>query len=55
MAETKIGGERKSGNELKLSEESENTTKGTMFSVGVVGAVIFITYLIVFGLYMSRV
>lgn len=33
----------------------EDTVKGTMFSVGVVGAVILITYLIVYGLYMVRV
>jgi hypothetical protein len=39
----------------KLSKEHEAPLKGTWFSVGVVGAVIFITYLIVFGLYMARV
>lgn len=36
-----------------LSKEQE-TYKGTLFSVSVVGAVIFITYLIIYGLYMAR-
>ncbi len=36
-------------------KQPEETVKGTMFSVGVVGAVILITYLIVYGLYMARV
>ncbi len=37
------------------ADESSTTVKGTIFSVGVVGAVIFITYLIIYGLYMARV
>jgi hypothetical protein len=41
--------------EKKPNEENETSLKGTIFSVGVVGAVIFITYLLVYGLYMDRV
>lgn len=41
--------------ENKIGEENESSLKGTFFSVGVVGAVILITYIIVFGLYMARV
>lgn len=40
--------------EEKLDKEKESKI-GTYFSVGIVGAVIFVTYLIVFGLYMARV
>jgi hypothetical protein len=39
----------------KLSEEHEPPLKGTWFSVGVVAAGIFVTYLLVYGLYMARV
>ncbi|WP_154669846.1 cytochrome c oxidase subunit 2A [Bacillus niameyensis] len=39
-----------------IDKESQSTTvKGTIFSVTVVGVVIFITYLIIYGLYMARV
>ena len=38
----------------KNKTETE-TTKGTMFSVGIVGAVILITYFIVYGLYLVRI
>ncbi|WP_171016833.1 hypothetical protein [Pseudalkalibacillus caeni] len=31
------------------------SNKGTIFSVGVVGAVIFLTYVLFFWLYMSRI
>ncbi|MGM0878144.1 MAG: cytochrome C oxidase subunit II [Bacillota bacterium] len=41
--------------EKKLDEEKKSSLKGTFISVGVVGAVIFITYLVVYGLYMVRV
>jgi hypothetical protein len=36
-------------------KEVETSIKGTLISVGLVGTVIFITYLVVFGLYMTRV
>lgn len=39
----------------KLNKEKETSLKGTWFSVGVVGAVILVVYLIIFGLYMARV
>lgn len=38
----------------KLKQETE-TVKGTMFSVGIVGAVILVTYFIVYGLYIVRI
>lgn len=34
--------------------KEQNSMKGTFFSVGVVGAVIFVTYLLLYGLYMAR-
>ena len=39
----------------KVDIEKETSIKGTLISVGLVGAVILVTYLVVFGLYMSRV
>ncbi|WP_156422633.1 cytochrome c oxidase subunit 2A [Bacillus sp. FJAT-29937] len=45
-------GASKHDNKLKVEEESE---KGTALSVTLVGAVILITYLVLFGLYMGRV
>lgn len=39
----------------KVLTENEGSLKGTIFSVGVVGAVIFLTYLLLYGLYMARV
>ncbi|MBS4209421.1 hypothetical protein [Bacillus sp. FJAT-50079] len=47
----------KAVNESKspLNKEEKETYKGTMFSVGVVGFVILITYLVLYGLYMARV
>ncbi|WP_155966740.1 cytochrome c oxidase subunit 2A [Paenisporosarcina sp. TG-14] len=39
----------------KLDKENETSLIGTWISVGVVGAVILIVYIIVFGLYMARV
>lgn len=39
----------------KLDKEHETPLKGTWFSVGVVGAVILITYIVLFWLYMARV
>lgn len=44
----------KSTEAVPKSKETE-TVKGTIFSVGVVGAVILLTYVIVYGLYMMRV
>lgn len=35
--------------------EQESTVKGTMFSVGIVGLVIFLFYIVLFGFYMARV
>ena len=45
-------GATKQDNKLKVEEESQ---KGTAFSVTIVGAVILITYFVLFGLYMGRV
>jgi hypothetical protein len=39
---------------MKPAKENENSLKGTCFSVGVVGAVILVNYLILYGLFMSR-
>lgn len=39
----------------KKPEGKHGTEKGTMVSVAVVGAVILLVYVLVFGLYMSRV
>lgn len=44
---------KKSNVEAHTTEEQ--TVKGTIFSVGIVGAVIFITYIVIYGLYMVRV
>lgn len=41
--------------EASIKKEEEESYKGTMFSVGVVGAVILITYLVLYGLYMARI
>ncbi len=41
--------------DLETSDRAnESTLKGTFFSVGVVGAVILVTYLLIYGLYMVR-
>ncbi|GGC78326.1 hypothetical protein GCM10007216_06080 [Thalassobacillus devorans] len=43
---------------VKKSEEvaeEHSSIKGTVFSVAVVGGVIFLTYLLVYGLYMARI
>lgn len=45
----------KANREKKLDKEKETSLKGTWISVGVVGVVILVVYLIIFGLYMSRV
>ncbi|MBU8877565.1 cytochrome c oxidase subunit 2A [Bacillus sp. FJAT-29790] len=45
----------KSKDSKTQEEQKHESVKGTMFSVGVVGAVIFITYVVLFGLYMARV
>lgn len=50
MEVTKVGQETKLGQEI----ETESSRRGTWFSLGIVGAVILITYLVFFGLYMSR-
>lgn len=36
------------------NKENESTLKGTFFSLGVVGLVIFVTYLVLYGLFMAR-
>lgn len=41
--------------EQQVEDVKETSAKGTIVSVAVVGAVIFGTYLLLFGLYMSRV
>jgi hypothetical protein len=41
--------------EEKLSNDNETSIKGTLISVGLLGSVILITYLVVFGLYLTRV
>ncbi|HLO12561.1 MAG TPA: hypothetical protein VK190_10130 [Pseudoneobacillus sp.] len=39
----------------KVNQDKEHESKiGTWISVGVVGAVILITYLVLFGLFMGR-
>ncbi|MCR2823503.1 cytochrome C oxidase subunit II [Lederbergia panacisoli] len=38
----------------RVKNESKENLKGTMFSVGIVGAVILLTYLVLYGLYMVR-
>jgi hypothetical protein len=48
MEVTKIGQEQQLGQEIKTER------RGTWFSLGIVGAVILITYLVFFGLYMAR-
>ncbi|WP_152526165.1 cytochrome c oxidase subunit 2A [Thalassobacillus devorans] len=35
--------------------EESSTIKGTIFSVAVVGGVILVTYLLIYGLYMTRI
>ncbi|MGN7177086.1 cytochrome c oxidase subunit 2A [Paenibacillus sp. FSL R5-0490] len=37
------------------SSKEQNSLKGTFFSVTVVGLGIFVTYLILYGLYMARI
>ncbi|WP_264740427.1 cytochrome c oxidase subunit 2A [Cytobacillus firmus] len=39
---------------VQSSSKEHNSLKGTFFSVTVVGLGIFVTYLIVYGLYMAR-
>lgn len=39
---------------MKQEMEHEETRKGTWFSLGIVGAVLIITYIIFFGLYSVR-
>lgn len=39
----------------KQSKQHEEPLKGTWISVGVVGVVILVTYLTLYGLYMTRV
>lgn len=39
----------------RMNQEEQTTEKGTIFSVTVVGVFILLLYLVIFGLYMSRV
>jgi len=39
----------------KEDAQSVTSLRGTIFSVTVVGAVILITYIVLYGLYMARV
>ncbi|MDR6124832.1 cytochrome c oxidase subunit 2A [Neobacillus drentensis] len=48
-------GATKSYKKNKQSEHQEKPLKGTWISVGVVGVVILLTYLVLYGLFMSRV
>ena len=48
-------GAPKVNNKRKTSEAQEAPLKGTWISVGVVGVVILATYLLLYGLYMTRV
>ncbi len=48
-------GSKKKNHEAKLDGENVTSLKGTAISVGVVGAVILITYIVLYGLYMARV
>ncbi len=45
----------KENNVEKQDEVHEGPLRGTWVSVGVVGAVILITYIVLYGLYMARV
>ncbi|WP_438313044.1 cytochrome c oxidase subunit 2A [Sporosarcina sp. FA9] len=46
---------KKTNNEENLELENVSSLKGTMFSVGVVGAVIVIMWALLFVIYMYRV
>ena len=48
-------GATKSYKKNKHNEQQEEPLKGTWISVGVVGVVILFTYLVLYGLFMSRV
>jgi hypothetical protein len=41
--------------EKKMDGKSKEVQWGTWFSVGIVGLVIFLTYLLLFGFYFARV
>ncbi|WP_142303739.1 cytochrome c oxidase subunit 2A [Neobacillus soli] len=43
------------GNKKKPGEAHEAPLKGTWISVGVLGVVILATYLLLYGLYMTRI
>ncbi|KGX86405.1 hypothetical protein [Pontibacillus marinus] len=38
-----------------LDQEPKTSSKGTYFSLGVLAAVILVTYIILYGLYMFRI
>lgn len=48
-------GAQKVNIEEKVTHEEEHSLKGTVFSVGVVGAVILAMWILLFVLYMGRV
>ncbi len=51
METEKVIQREKLGNELK----TPSPRRGTWFSLGILAAVIIITYIIFFGIYMSRI
>ncbi|MFC7062533.1 cytochrome c oxidase subunit 2A [Halobacillus seohaensis] len=53
MAERQLSSKTQTVKQKKI--EDENSLRGTLISVGVVGAVIVIMWVSVFWLYMSRV
>ncbi|WP_156351148.1 hypothetical protein [Neobacillus vireti] len=43
------------GSKVSRKKADKESYKGTIFSVTVVGAVILVTYFVLYGLYMARV
>jgi len=48
-------GMSKTNDNKEKQKQNVESVKGTMFSVGLVGVVILITYVVLYGLYMARV
>lgn len=48
-------GSSKVNHEEKLDKQNETSLVGTYISVGIVAAVILLTYAVLYGLYMARV
>ncbi|WP_313801283.1 cytochrome c oxidase subunit 2A [Cytobacillus sp.] len=47
--------ETKNKSKTEMVSSQEETHKGTIVSVTVVGLVILVTYLVLYGLYMARI